>query len=202
MKNPDFKHLFIGLFTSSLIACTSPSSEQSVASAVEYKSSEKTTQISSDTWLMDLMAKEPFSESAYLAWIPDRIQGFPLLSKEPHPSLNGFIAFYATKEGSNQPGIRLEVIDGAGNLHFQHANAVYKLLETNRNESGDNFESEVKDYKGERVLVVSKTKNGQENYQLEYLQNQRYHIGITGNLISLDQIYGAFEELHSQPFPG
>ena len=200
MKNSYFKSLFIGFFAFSVIACTSAPSEQTVTEVVDSVPG-KTTQSSNGSWLMTLMAKYPLSESAYLAIIPDRLQGFPLLSKEPHPSLNGFIAFYAAKGGSDQPGIRLEVIDGAGNPHFQHANAVYKLLEKKRSESGDDFKSEVKDHNGERVLVVSKTKNGQQNHQLEYLQNQRYHLGIIGKQVGLDQIYGAFEELQSQPFP-
>ena len=200
MKISHFKYFFIGLSACSIIACTSAPSEQSETVA-GISSPEKTTESSTGSWLMALMDKDPLSEAAYLALPPDQLQGFPLLSKEPHPSLNGFIAFYAVKDGSDQPGIRLEVIDGAGNPHFQHANAVYKMLETNRNESGENFESEVKAYKGERVLVVSKTKNGQQSHQLEYLQNQRYHLGIIGNQVGLDQIYGAFEELQSQPFP-
>lgn len=200
MKISHFKYFFIGLSACSIIACTSAPSEQSETVA-GISSPEITTESSTGSWLMALMDKDPLTEAAYLALPPDQLQGFPLLSKEPHPSLNGFIAFYAAKDGSDQPGIRLEVIDGAGNPHFQHANAVYKLLEKKRSESGDDFESEVKDHKGERVLVVSKTKNGQQNHQLEYLQNQRYHLGIIGNHVGLDQIYGAFEELQSQPFP-
>ncbi|WP_144607150.1 hypothetical protein [Algoriphagus algorifonticola] len=153
------------------------------------------------TWLMKLMEKQPFSELEYLELVPSALQGFPLQSKEPKSGLNGFIAIYSHQEGSEHPGLRLEVIDGAGNNQFQHVNAVFKMLETARNESGDDFQSEIKDHKGERVLFVSKTKNDRKDYQLEYIQNHRYHVGILGNQVGPDEIYGAFDELQNNQFP-
>ncbi|WP_425639183.1 hypothetical protein ACPUEN_05895 [Algoriphagus yeomjeoni] len=156
---------------------------------------------SSTTWLMELMEKEPLTEQGYLALVPENLQGYPLQMKEPQRGLNGFIAFYGNEQGHEHPGLKLEVIDGAGQVQFQHVNAVYKMLENVRSESGDDFESQIKDYKGERILFVKKIKNKEENFQLEYLQNQRYHIGIIGNLVKPDVIYGAFEELQSNQFP-
>lgn len=153
------------------------------------------------TWLQVLMEKQPMMEEEYLALVPETLQGFPLQLKEPQPGLNGFIAFYSNEEGSEHPGLRLEVIDGAGNHQFQHVNAVYKMLETVRNESGDNFQSEIKDHQGERVLFVSKTKKDRKDFQLEYIQNQRYHVGILGNRVGPGEIYGAFEELQNNQFP-
>ncbi|WP_297334931.1 hypothetical protein [Algoriphagus sp.] len=155
----------------------------------------------SKTWLMRLMEKQPLSQEEYLEWVPATLQGFPLQSKEPKPGLNGFIAFYSHKEGKEHPGLRLEVIDGAGYNQFQHVNAVYKMLETVRNESGDDFRSEINDHKGERILFVSKTRKGRKDFQLEYIQNQRYHVGILGNQVGPDKIYGAFDELQNNQFP-
>jgi len=152
------------------------------------------------TWLMKLMEKQPLSEDEYLALVPETLQGFPLQLKEPKSGLNGFIAFYSHKEGSEHPGLRLEVIDGAGNNQFQHVNAVYKMLESVRNESGEDFQSEIKDHQGERVLFVSKTKKDRKDFQLEYIQNQRYHVGILGNRVGPDEIYGAFDELQNKQF--
>lgn len=153
------------------------------------------------TWLQVLMEKQPLTEDEYMALVPATLQGFPLQSKEPKSGLNGFIAFYSHEEGREHPGLRLEVIDGAGNNQFQHVNAVYKMLETVRNESGDDFQSEIKDHQGERVLFVSKTKQDRKDFQLEYIQNQRYHVGILGNLVGTGEIYGAFEELQNNQFP-
>lgn len=153
------------------------------------------------TWLQILVEKQPLSEDEYLELVPATLQGFPLQLKEPKSGMNGFIAFYSHEEGSEHPGLRLEVIDGAGNNQFQHVNAVYKMLEEVRNESGDDFQSEIKDHQGERVLFVSKTKKDRKDFQLEYIQNQRYHVGILGNRVGPDEIYGAFEELQNNQFP-
>ncbi|MHA7129510.1 hypothetical protein [Algoriphagus namhaensis] len=195
-------HLLFALFFGSAAICFS-CSESSENSSYAIAQEEKTpaTQRASSSWLMDLMIKSPLDEAEYIALAPAQLYGFPLISAEAHPSLNGFIAFYAHQEGSEHPGLRLEVIDGAGNDHFQHANAVYKLLETTRKESGENFQSEIKDYQGERVLLVAKKKQDKLDHQLEYLQNNRYHIGIIGNGVGEEEILGAFQQLQKNQFP-
>ncbi|MFC3414429.1 hypothetical protein [Algoriphagus hitonicola] len=182
-------------------SCEENKTQSSTEELANFSTENSAEQGNSKTWLMKLMDKKPLTEEEYLALVPASLQGFPLQSKEPKSGLNGFIAFYSKEEGSEHPGLRLEVIDGAGNNQFQHVNAVYKMLETVRSESGYDFHSEIKDHQGERILFVSKTRKDRKDFQLEYIQNQRYHVVILGNQVGPGEIYGAFDELQNNQFP-
>lgn len=191
----------VGFMSLIFFSCEESKTQSDTEKLANFSTENTSETENSKTWLMKLMEKQPLSEDEYLELVPATLQGFPLQSKEPKSGLNGFIAFYSHEEGSEHPGLRLEVIDGAGNNQFQHVNAVYKMLETVRNESGDDFQSEIKDHKGERVLFVSKTRKDRKDFQLEYIQNQRYHVGILGNRVGPGEIYGAFDELQNNQFP-
>lgn len=195
--------LYVLLVSILSFSCEEKRPESKIAEKISGQSHEESESNStnSDNWLMKLMEKEPMTEAGYLALVPETLQGYPLQQKEPKPGMNGFVAFYSHQEGSEYPGLRLEVIDGAGNHHFQHVNAVFKMLKADRSEAGDDFKSEIKTHKGHRVLLVSKTRTDRSDFQLEYIQNQRYHVGILGNRVEAKEVYGAFDELESDHFP-
>lgn len=159
-------------------------------------------------WLKDLAAKTPLNSQELIRLLPQQLLDMPLITASP----NGTLTVIGTYSNDKDPKyssttITFTLVEGAGDLGFQHINAMDKLLNQETNQTSDEGWAKTTLHNNQKVLVKEQTKTKNAGMQstvsssIDIIKNQRFHINLTGRHLPGNQLTRALDEVMNLSFP-
>ncbi len=182
-------------------SCSSGSQKNSGDENKMTKNSE--VQNHDDNWQQVLAEKTPLDKDELYKLFPKKLGNLPLIDISDNTGTNGAIGSYCHEsETSNQTRhIMLTIIDGAGYRGFQHINEVYRTLESNYSEKNKKEWLRIEKLNNQKMIFRDKTSGDLTVSGISFLKNLRYHISLTGNLITSDDLRDPVNEVQRLKFP-
>lgn len=162
----------------------------------------------SNEWLIDLAAKTPLNSQELIRLLPQQLLGMPLISAAPNGTLT-VVGTYSNDKDPNYASttITFTLVEGAGDLGFQHINAIHKLLIQEINQTSDEGWTKTTTHNNQKILVKEQTKTTKPVMQstvsssIDVIKNQRFHINLTGRHLPGNQLTRALDEVMHLSFP-
>lgn len=163
---------------------------------------------SNNEWLMDLAAKTPLNSQELIRLLPPQLLGMPLISAAPNGTLT-VVGTYSNDKDPNYASttITFSLVEGAGDLGFQHINAIHKILNQEINQTTEEGWTKTTLHNNRKILVKEHTKTNKPGVQstvsssIDVIKNQRFHINLTGRHLPGNQLTRALDEVMNLSFP-
>lgn len=166
------------------------------------------TSATKNEWLIELAAKTPLNSQELIRLLPTQLLDMPLISAVP----NGTLTVVGTYSNDTEPNftsttITFTLVEGAGNLGFQHVNAMHKTLNQDINQTVEEGWTKTALHNNQKILIKEQTKNNKSEIQstvvssIDVIKNNRFHINLTGRDFDVNKLKIAFNEVMNLSFP-
>jgi len=166
------------------------------------------TSATKNEWLIELAAKTPLNSQELIRLLPPQLLGMPLISTVP----NGTLTVVGTYSNDTEPNftsttITFTLVEGAGNLGFQHVNAMHKILNQEIDQTVEEGWTKTALHNNQKILVKEQTKKNKSEIQstvvssIDVIKNNRFHINLTGTHLDVNKLKTACNEVMSLSFP-
>ncbi len=203
MKTMKNKKIFLSVFWMLLLVWGCSAGSQNNIGSENNKGENSEKQDHDKNWQQVLAEKTPLDKDELYKLFPEKLGEFPLILISDNPGTNGAIGSYCHEsETSNlNRHITLTIIDGAGYTGFQHINEVHRMLESNYSEKNEKEWLRIEKLNNQKMIFRDKTSDDWAVSGISFLKNLRYHVTLSANRISTNDLRNPVNEIQALKFP-